>query len=298
MRGKSKNNKMTRTLLEKIFREIKFVKRLFLTGGEVFTCYEEIKTLFEIIKEKNVTVATVEITTNGTIYDERIYNLLEKYYKNNYFINISIDDYHEAAINESSNKELLKENILKHFEREYLPEITNLYTYLYNVGNAKTLDKPKFDFVSMGYHYCNIEDKILVVGPIIFIDSLGYISDGNTSYDMRESKSLGNINNTSLISSIMSNAVEFKSNNIKSAYKKLDLIEYNFNNFKGKYYDILNNKLVEVKFTKPTIVEEERNKFLKAISNIDLENSSIEEIMSCLDFSTYPHDISQTYHKK
>lgn len=72
-----------------MFDEIKFIHTLQLTGGKVFLAYEQLKLLLEIAKEKNVSIKQCSLLTNGTVYDERIYSLLDlKILKNIFFIDV------------------------------------------------------------------------------------------------------------------------------------------------------------------------------------------------------------------
>ncbi len=97
MRGDKESCDISRELLEKFFDVLKSSNRVVISGEEPFICYEGIKDFIEVMKEKNVQIPKVMIITNGTVYDERIYSLLEENFES-ISIYISIDDYHIESI--------------------------------------------------------------------------------------------------------------------------------------------------------------------------------------------------------
>ena len=97
-RGESRNVNISREILEKIFDEIKYVETLDLSGGEVFLAYEQLKMLLEIAREKKARIEFCSMLTNGTVYDSRIYDLLDEYFGENYQVGISSDDFHDKSI--------------------------------------------------------------------------------------------------------------------------------------------------------------------------------------------------------
>ena len=109
MRGNSENLSISVDLLNKFFDEVKSTNVLVIFGGEPFMCYEEIKSLIDVIKNKKVLVSSVVIVTNGTIYDKRIYKLLEENFEE-IEINISIDDYHLESIGKRYNTQKKYDN--------------------------------------------------------------------------------------------------------------------------------------------------------------------------------------------
>lgn len=74
------------------------METLDLSGGEVFLGYEQIKMLLEIAKPKGVMIKYCSVITNGTIYDSRIYEILDEYFGENYQVGISDDDFHDKSI--------------------------------------------------------------------------------------------------------------------------------------------------------------------------------------------------------
>ena len=80
-RGEARNKDISREIIEKVFDEVKYVGTLDLSGGEVFLAYEHLKMLLEIAKEKEVKIESCSMLINGTIYDGRIYKLLDEFYE-------------------------------------------------------------------------------------------------------------------------------------------------------------------------------------------------------------------------
>ena len=97
-RGAARNRNISKEIIEKVFDEIKYIQTLDLSGGEVFLGYEQLKTLLETANQKGTTIESCSMLTNGTIYDGRIYELLDEYFGKNYQVGISDDDFHDKSI--------------------------------------------------------------------------------------------------------------------------------------------------------------------------------------------------------
>jgi len=220
MRGESENCDIQRELLEKLFDEVKSANMIVLSGGEPFLCYEKIKELVEIMKAKCVQIPKVVIVTNGTIYDERIYGLLEENFEK-ISIQISMDTYHiesieniytsttpssDPRLHPRTQEEIIK-NIDLHRSRGYFNGFMGAPKTLIDSGRAHNLDVPKEPIRMLGYFYSDFNNQVLVAGPRIYLDALGYITEGDTGYSSREELSIGNINGTSLSSMLQSNAI-------------------------------------------------------------------------------------------
>ncbi len=51
---------------------------------------------------------------------------------------------------------------------------------------------------------------MLIAGPIIYLDSLSYITESDTEYASRDELSIGNLCNTSLSSMLQNNAIKIE----------------------------------------------------------------------------------------
>ena len=117
-RGEARNKDISREIIEKVFDEVKYVGTLDLSGGEVFLAYEHLKMLLEIAKEKEVKIESCSMLINGTIYDERIYKLLDEFFGEDYQVGISSDDFHDKSIQRImviTNKKIQKILIYIHY---------------------------------------------------------------------------------------------------------------------------------------------------------------------------------------
>lgn len=259
MKGNSENLSISINLLNKFFDEVKSANILVISGGEPFMCYEEIKSLIEIIKNKKVLVPKVVIVTNGTIYDERIYKLLEENFEE-IGINISIDNYHLESITrkydterESNNPRLhpvnlddIITNLELHKKSIYFGSIYGEHKYLIDTGRAVNLDKPKKPFDALGYFYTDCVKDFIIAGPQIYLDSLGYITDGNSEYASREQISLGNIKENTVSELLLRNAIKVECSTPSEFDKFMQQRQYEYQKYKGKNYVYQNNKVIEL----------------------------------------------------
>ena len=258
MRGESQNSTITRELLDKFFDEVKSANMLVISGVEPFMCYDDIKALIETIKSKHVLVSKVLIVTNGTIYDERIYKLLESNFEQ-IEINISADDYHLDSIirrysskTKSNNPRLhpinldeVFDNIELHKNSPYFKSIYGLTKYLIDTGRAVNLDVPKKSFDALGYFYTDINEKFIIAGPQIYLDAEGYITDGNSEYASRDKISIGNIKENSVSEMLIKNAIRIECFSVGDFLKFLDNREFDYSKYSGKKYSYVDNKIVE-----------------------------------------------------
>lgn len=312
-RGEMKNTNITKEILEKIFDEIKYVNVLDLSGGEVFLGYEQLKMLLEIAKEKGTTIDYCSMLTNGTIYDQRIYDLLDEYFGDNYQVAISNDDFHDKSIQriyshnlDSSKNPFLyprnindiKENMLLHLDNPHNIGFQRVSRHLINNGRAKFLDTPKKEFEAIGYYYSYFKDDVLLVGPIIFIGADGYISDINSDIEKRNIQSIGNILNTTLSDSIIKGGIKttFDDENI---FAKFNQREIDFATHQGDHLIFKDNKMYYTDYT-PDL------KYNEAIEKFPEDLMKLKEAILSGDINTffdnwdpiYDGDLSQIEHKK
>ena len=257
MRGEPENISITKDILNSFFDEVKGGKALVISGGEPFICYDEIKEVMEVIKQKEVLFGGVIIVTNGTVYDERIYSLLE----NNFEIIqicVSHDKYHLESIEKlydedriSNNPSLnplnfeeVLDNLKRHINSPYFDEFYQEHEYLINMGRTLELDVPKKELDLLGYFYSDLLDEILLVGPEIYLDSLGYITDGNTSYDKREELSIGNIKNSSLYNMVINNTIRIECRNVEEFLASMNKRTEEYSHYAGNKYVYKNNKVM------------------------------------------------------
>jgi len=262
--GKSRNNRITRVVAEKIFENIKYVNDLVFSGGEVSLAYDEIKMIIDIIKEKNIEVDQYSIIVNGTIYNEKLLNLLKDNFKKGN-IRVSVDYFHDKSIKEKygNNLKRILLNYKKYLNHPHFEALAPLPKYILNSGNARSLkDVIKVDEFAIGFASYQHDNEINV-GPFVFFDVFGNLVSGGESYDINDNNHYGNIFTDDLIEMILNNSI-YKCNNDKEFYDCYDKIvldyyykdkmdgEWNQGFIKNNYV-IRNKRLVkkDMKITNP-----------------------------------------------
>lgn len=314
LQGKSCAVFMRDEIIYKIFKEIKVVKTLVLTGGEVFLAYHTIKRVLEIAKELNTKILSCEIVTNSCIYDQRIYDLLDAYFGNNYSIFISMDDFHDKSIeriykdkkNPSKNPELnpntfeeVIKNMEKHLNNPHFASFKTLGNKLINVGRAKEItDSMKYEYCVVGYFY-NFYKQNLLVGPVVFVDANGYIGDGDSEIELREKESLGNVCQDSIANCVLNGGIKENFTTLQEFYYFCDkrLKDYYLLSANQKNYRIENKKMKEIEIIKDISYKEELIRFTKFLSSVDNAEDLFQKIFD-YDFSQYPYDLSVVDHKR
>lgn len=79
---------MTEETMESILSEFNYINTLVIIGGEVMLSYNELVLLFKTIYENNIHIGHIKLLTTGTIYDKKIYNLLDTFFYNKYSVGI------------------------------------------------------------------------------------------------------------------------------------------------------------------------------------------------------------------
>ena len=315
-RGESTNLDISREIIEKIFDEVKFVDVLDLSGGEVFLGYEQLKMVLEVAKERGVQISGCSMLTNGTIYDERIYKLLNEYFGDNYQVGISDDDFHDKSIRRiygnklegnSSNPDLcpvsikdVENNMRRHYFDEHCIGFQRVSMRLIENGRAMSVDSPRKKFEAEGYYYCKFSqnENIYFVGPMIFIGADGYISDINSDIAKREEQSIGNIKSGSLLNQILNGGIKIGDMTLDEFEDMMKKREMEFSTHQGDHLIFKDNKMAYTTY-EPDFA------FEKAINEVDAlmkafdeacDKGKMEEFLNNLDFSDYPHDISQIEH--
>lgn len=306
--GEKRKVTMSDEVIKAIFNRIKSVEELVLTGGEVFLAYEQVKRVLEIAKEMNVELLNCSIVTNGCIYDERIYKLLDEYFGNNYAIFISNDVFHDNSIrriytkripstNPSLNPHSLEDilnNTMMHMRNSHFEGFKYLGNKIINVGRAKVLLGDKYPFEVCGYFYDYYKDKLLV-GPIIFISADGYITDGNDEISHYKEGSLGNVLDGTWENSIINGGIHMPVGNPNDFWQFLDNREEEYQKLKGISYIIEDKKMKVIDIKRSHAAEEELDRFLNFLATTCEDGITAEKILS-YDFSQYPYDLSVMEH--
>lgn len=314
-RGSARNKNISKDILEKVFDEVKYVQILDLSGGEIFLGYEQLKMLLEIAKQKSVKIDYCSMLTNGTIYDERIYELLDEYFGKNYQVGISNDDFHDKsirriygkALEDSKNSALhpisindVKKNMSKHFFNEHCIGFQRVSNSLINNGRAVNTQTPHKDFEALGYYFNNIRPTALLVGPMIFVGADGFISDINSDLDRRNEQSLGNINQNPISDLVMNGGIEIHCKDVNEFFELMNKREIDFATHQGDHLGFKNGKMEHIEYVKDEAYYkalEDMPNFLDRALNA-LEEGKLEEFFKTdTHFKIYPHDLSQIEHE-
>lgn len=301
-KGEKKCVNISREILERVFDEIKYVYILNLSGGEIFLGYEQLKMLLEIAREKKTQINNCSMIINGTLYDQRIYDLLDEYFGDNYQIGISDDDFHDKSIQRICGKnkdslERVKKNMSLHLENPHSIGFIRVSKRLIDNGRASSLDTPKKKFEALGYYYSTY-GKGCFAGPMIFIGADGYISDINSDIDKRNEQSIGNIKNTTIFESLLNGGIKIECN-LKNPFEEFEKREIDFALHKGAHLIFKENKITHTTYNPDT-------KYLKAMDNLksDMLNffkakkeGKVEDFLDNWD-PIYDGDLSQIEHEK
>lgn len=314
-RGTSRNINISKDIIEKVFQEIKYVQILDLSGGEVFLGYEQLKMLLEIAKQKGVTIESCSMLTNGTIFDGRIYELLDEYFGENYQVGISSDDFHDKSIrriygknsNDSTNPDLqplsvndVKNNMSRHFYNHHCIGFQRVSNRLINNGRAKNVQTPHKDFEAIGYYFNSINPCTLLVGPMIFVGADGFISDINSDLDKRTEQSLGNITESSISDLVINGGIEIDCEDINEFFKLMQKRETDFGTHQGDHLGFKNGKMEHIEYRR-------NEKYYKALAGLPqfcnrvrtaIREGTLKDFLMTDEYlQIYPHDLSQIYHE-
>ena len=292
-------------VIREVFKNINLVEELLLTGGEVFLCYERVKRILEIAKEENVQILSCSIITNGCVYDDRIYKLLDDYFLDDYAIFISNDDYHDKSIlrtyqgtKSSSNPDLapstleeVKDNMRKHMNQRRFLGYKELGSHLIDVGRSRNIEGYKYPFEVMGYFYQEFP-KCLFVGPVVFVSALGDVCEGNDEIDSYKKHSIGNLLIEDIKTMVRRGGIEKHYENPDDFFDFLEERMHSYDIFAGPHYRIIDGKMVEVELVYDNSYQEELKRFQQFMGEGPF---TLEKVLAC-DFSKYPHDLSLIEH--
>lgn len=104
LRGDSQDIDMPEESINSILDGISSIGNITFSGGEPFLNIEYVKTFINTLREKNISVGTFAIVSNGTIVSMDIISLIYSLYdycdcKEMFYLGISRDDYHDIPYN-------------------------------------------------------------------------------------------------------------------------------------------------------------------------------------------------------
>lgn len=193
MRGESINESVSNEVLKKVFKPGTIIQHLQLNGGEVFSRPDVLANIINTVIQNKVTIAILEIITNGTLFTPEIESLINRldYYlqfTNNIkrqfacagvVIRLSYDKWHLAEL-----EKINRENLPLYYEYAFNIERLTQSRYfggmnevkiLANAGRAKELDEPKIAPVRLTMFYSK---NATPLGEVVEISNLGVDIDG------------------------------------------------------------------------------------------------------------------------
>lgn len=182
-RGASQNIIMSDETVQNVFRGIKRVRRLLLTGGEPLIAQDTLKLLLKMMQEGIFEADIIDIITNGTIMNSQVLWILKEMQKvTNLQLKVSGDIFHKLECLRFGKWEERNEN-LKCFQElfnaeEYGRDDTcDFYSIsLYKIGRACNITLERLNEISMLINKKYIIDSInnpihletFVEGDILF----------------------------------------------------------------------------------------------------------------------------------
>ena len=213
LKGEKENKNMSVETINNIFKDIKNINTLLLTGGEPLINIKLLQELVSIINDNKTTISTIGIITNGTIYSKKHIEVLKslKELCNNFQFYLSSDLFHRLEWNRLSITNLINNNYDLYNKYLELKKFLNDDSYknitIYNKGKAKFITDERIKELKRRYY---IDYKIKELEEVnelyydenkiygkVFIDVNGNLVDFSISYDEEDNQSdyYYNVNN-------------------------------------------------------------------------------------------------------
>jgi len=244
LRGEGSSVDVSDETLNNLFKNIKEIGNLCLGGGEPSLLPERLNKTLEIIKQNNVIVHNINVTSNGLDYNEEFADILLKFReyvkecrqkqenkleleKIDFELRISLDDFHLFAI-EKQGRTLTEvlDNIKKYQEKLGEDGVRASYGCDYdilNVGRAMKVNTavPKVKQVKVQKYPYLVINNHCFIGSVITMGSKGDIIPTNIPFEQEQVRSAGNVN-FDKFSSILSNLDMIKVEN-DDMFDKVDI---------------------------------------------------------------------------
>ena len=124
LRGEDRYEYMSKETINKVFKDIKKIDRLLLTGGEPLLAITQLEEIIRLIKENNIEINSILIITNGTVLNDRIIKALKELASlSNLILKVSYDVFHHIELDRLNLHDKRKANF------EKLSELFNAEDY-------------------------------------------------------------------------------------------------------------------------------------------------------------------------
>lgn len=239
MRGEPQNLDLSKKYVDKLLMEKDIIiVNLIFSGGEPLLNEELILYTINKIIDKNLPVLSISMTTNGTIYSEKVLNAFDKFSKSRkkffrYFcrifnikdyssIRFSNDQFHKNYNDEIVNKYLNNSNNTNFYFTGFIDELDN---GILLSGRAKENNRFRFgryfNYNLKNINMYSIGTNILVIDDNLYISSTGNItSQGDGSYDDMDKINMGSLEDFSF-----DNLIDYKDEDTKGKKVKIRQIK-------------------------------------------------------------------------
>lgn len=214
LKGQKRNNHISNEIIETTLDQVNVIGGLTLLGGEPTLAVPQIEKIISYIVDKNIPLANLSLTINGTIYSEELISLLDYISdyikeKNSTALAISFDKYHKEEILNLGLKEQFEENVNKYMQTKHFLGFRNPNPKLkwFREGNAINLDESLTVPLRpipcvMSYKDSKVikGEKACLIGPIVTVNTKGIVTDCDASLINQETLyNYGNILEDSLV---------------------------------------------------------------------------------------------------
>lgn len=221
LRGCKRNVDMSDEVIEATLGQIRSIGNLAVNGGEPMLALGKIEKIINYVIEKHIKLQQFTITINGTIYSEKLLELLNTINEYigeddiNSLLAISLDNYHIDAVNKLGIMEQFNENLRRYSESKHFYGWRNTDKKLFREGNAVLFDekdtvpiRPMKPVIT----YMNIDNNrkfdlvhgVFCVGPIIAISPKGIITECDASIEHQDTiYNYGNVLGESIMDSTL-----------------------------------------------------------------------------------------------
>lgn len=203
LRGCKRNLDMSDEVIEATLDQTRSIGNLAINGGEPLLVLDKIEKIINYVVEKHIKLREFTITLNGTIYSEKLLELLD--YINDYIgdeginslLAISLDSYHLDEVSRLGIVNEFNENLRRYSESKHFFGWRNTDKKLFREGNAVNFDekdtvpirpmKPVITYMNIdNQRKFDLEHGVFCVGPIVAISPGGIITECDASIEHQE----------------------------------------------------------------------------------------------------------------
>ena len=213
LKGDKEYKNMSKETLNNIFRDIKGVNTLLLTGGEPLLNIDLINELVDIINIDYKSIRTIGIVTNGTVLSDKHVEVLSKLKDacHDFRFFLSSDVFHRLEWDRLEINDRIEHNFERYRDtvgiEKFLEDDRFKNVVLFKKGRARNITSQRIDQLRKEYYITlklrddTEENKLSYIDNCIFgkicIDVNGNIVDFSVSYDEEDMCSNGeyNVNN-------------------------------------------------------------------------------------------------------